>query len=1540
MATLPDGWESDYDGTRWLYRYKPTGTIQYRFPQPGDEFAEFLLDAGTGPLQLSDEEKLAIEQAKQKDSSGRDGNTESGMKASGSRMENQETGPIGKGDGMSSAGYFDPSNYMYFSGACDDGDDDSGAVELPEAGPQIWSPVGYVAELATQETVKCAEELAPVELDATPSILAPNHTNASQQPAELLPLRHPGEKTANPMHTHPAMQPVDSYPVTFASFAYPPLKADSQVLNRVSASSVSEVERPSSFQENPAYPERNKYQPWRPTEGMDEQQPKAHNQAHGAVPRNSILRNQDTELGDLGQKGFIKNAENVPSTLAQPSDPRKSSPLGFSTAVNLESSPDPASQQQTHQPSTGSAFQVINQQSIPGTRARHESITVAAVGLSLSHAPSVLKPGSRQPNGNLKEKQRNSESGSSHLSNMDPRGSASPHHDYKDEIQVFPQHDSRSGITRVNTLPHNPTSMKPSPPRTNGSPGFLLFHEIPSAKISLESDSNLINQHTGSITNELTAMVAPLRVGKQIQSKSPEMPSINHETQGYPSPNGHISVPLDETYSTVSIVGKTMSSSAKLPVYADLIDSNGQGFVSNGEEMVGRVDSNNSKRPQQINGDSSSIMSIQHFDMVHEVNSFKPASIIATPATPSNAITSLDNVALTIMHSMPYTQPSSQQPSPSVQGSVMQVESHITASPPQNGYPIKVSMSPVQSKPSTNTSPLPSPQVSMTPPISHTQQVGTQSKPSHIVHNIAQQKQGHKSNLSASSGNVSGRIPGPPPAPNSLHQPQAQNNASSQPTLWSPIAAQSQTATQRPNIQQPENRPPLTYQGHAPAETQQLPYQQSSPIVAQTVSPLQSQVSSPSPSISSLHVSQSSTPLNTFSSTYVPAGFNMGPHINTNQVHMAPARPSSVPAQSAIQSNSSPPVSTHAVMSSPAGMVQAPPSSTANLPVKPYPMLPGQVTPLPSQIGSTPVPVLVQQSAHNNTKLTVTAQQAGAGKPSAQPSLGSITEYHASTGQKNSIPRPPQAVVSHGSSQAQIRPPQPQTSSLPQGLTHIGGNQHGVHHSQQQMVTPQQPMGHGQPQNSHQAPPFPPATGNVPVTLQYMFPPPPTGQVLQPAQTFSNSQAAAALAEAGKGMKKWAKKMLKNPAVKQTTAAFGGAVMAETVGISPVAGAQIANNIYGNSNRPPLMHAQTAPVQGLSQYYPLQPGQQNQFGKLQSINPLPNYQPGQPQPARPQPVLGQPGQTLPIQDQSTYPQPGPGRPQPTQNQPLRPPAGPQIVGRPPIAQNPAPPGGMAANFNSQVQTQNGFNQRQQYPMRPSMMGNQPPPGTMRPGAPGLQAQAQANADTSTAALVSSAIGAVFHQQQAQGSAQEHAQPEHTAHAESNGAENHEYASENREETNEQGYDSYVPPPLPPPPVTYADSGNYTAAETPLTYSDNDNYMATDTAATLLYSENSNYTTSDTTYIDNTNSSTNINTEIITNNVYIDNSSSSNIVDNTMYADTTTYSNAEYEYVDSTSYETTTTNFYSDANAVTYESTSDFAVGSVDYSGDAWGNGEF
>lgn len=111
---LPIGWESDYDASRWLYRYAPTGHVQFSFPKPGDEFPHFD-PTGAGPITFTPEERSAYEQQLQ---SRREGMSMHG----GIKIEKWKAGTKDHNFSISStSGYFDPSGFMYFT----DGEDDN-----------------------------------------------------------------------------------------------------------------------------------------------------------------------------------------------------------------------------------------------------------------------------------------------------------------------------------------------------------------------------------------------------------------------------------------------------------------------------------------------------------------------------------------------------------------------------------------------------------------------------------------------------------------------------------------------------------------------------------------------------------------------------------------------------------------------------------------------------------------------------------------------------------------------------------------------------------------------------------------------------------------------------------------------------------------------------------------------------------------------------------------------------------------------------------------------------------------------------------------------------------------------------------------------------------------------------------------------------------------------------------------------------------------------------------------------------------------------
>ncbi|KAL5606585.1 uncharacterized protein BROUX77_003778 [Berkeleyomyces rouxiae] len=104
---LPEGWESDYDGKRWLYRYKATGAVQYRWPQPGDEYPDFV-DSGIDAMEPED--RLATQQQ----SRSRKANVNETRKPHDSRMS-ATAGPVSfyNNEEFGNIEFFQPDALMY-----------------------------------------------------------------------------------------------------------------------------------------------------------------------------------------------------------------------------------------------------------------------------------------------------------------------------------------------------------------------------------------------------------------------------------------------------------------------------------------------------------------------------------------------------------------------------------------------------------------------------------------------------------------------------------------------------------------------------------------------------------------------------------------------------------------------------------------------------------------------------------------------------------------------------------------------------------------------------------------------------------------------------------------------------------------------------------------------------------------------------------------------------------------------------------------------------------------------------------------------------------------------------------------------------------------------------------------------------------------------------------------------------------------------------------------------------------------------------------
>ncbi|OHW89762.1 hypothetical protein CSPAE12_11621 [Colletotrichum incanum] len=116
MSGLPPGWEWDYDGARWFYRYKPNGHVQFHFPKEGDEFPDFI-DNFAPVLELAPEEKLESQQQLKRRTT-LDTDPQSKMRATGGPLTDFGMNRSGFGGPLSNDDdedgfFFQPENFMY-----------------------------------------------------------------------------------------------------------------------------------------------------------------------------------------------------------------------------------------------------------------------------------------------------------------------------------------------------------------------------------------------------------------------------------------------------------------------------------------------------------------------------------------------------------------------------------------------------------------------------------------------------------------------------------------------------------------------------------------------------------------------------------------------------------------------------------------------------------------------------------------------------------------------------------------------------------------------------------------------------------------------------------------------------------------------------------------------------------------------------------------------------------------------------------------------------------------------------------------------------------------------------------------------------------------------------------------------------------------------------------------------------------------------------------------------------------------------------------
>ncbi|KAI1370853.1 hypothetical protein F4677DRAFT_464868 [Hypoxylon crocopeplum] len=1096
---LPEGWESDYDGTRWFYRYKITGLTQYHFPRPGDEFPE-LVGLGFGALDLAPSHRAPGEHlvAQQSTPNGINNDTNATKLGVDGR---KKTTTIDEKDGMGATGYFDPDNFMYFglNDVSPVGDENNAVKVTPGPTPQpalaelheesIWSPVGLVAELATSDTIKCAEELAPIELDATQIVLAPLQTNLQQNgPAELPTHRSPVEQKQSDQHpVQVSMQPVEEYPLVSASFAYPPLRTATEpgdkVVGETGSPSLPEQKVLASQRPTEVQADQNKYETWKPgTQGIPNGEPRNSNRKSVALSSISVLQSQNSELGLTEHKrhslsGPVESSgvtPNHPEVLRPPSGPRI--PAAVSTpSPQVEPSPVPAVLQPATAPSRVQSPQDGSQQKpaqsvippLPGSGARHESISFntrpPASDSGSPHVPSVLVPAHGQQSPQASGAQR-------------------PIHPHVDNV--------RPSAHRVNTLPTQLSSQETAPPKISG-PGIYVFQEIPSTieqahnkpqnSSAVQPDSNSlgalsqeiqqVTEQLHSIMGESLPVIAPLSLSRPQKPGSPDKPTAN---VGPPEASKPLSSQTSPTLSTPDSAHPPNTNRPPAQPSPQNSVSQPQGHHGRPASTASSIQQANIHQPSYVSRPASfqaptpSSSTLQHKVLrkpvlpqrPEKVNPASEIHVAYPPGTPSSIGSAGSNFGFqapphSIAPQATFGTSSGHQRPPSISGS----SQHSTTNRP----PI-----------ATNSPVLP-------------------QRPEHRLNMINQMSTGAN------------------PAPNT-YQPTATQAAIS-----------NQQNTQRPQVAAHING-----------------------ITAGQIKPHPSQVSSPAPSVASLHRPPSSAS----SHTYATAQGNSPNH------------------------------------ESPQVIQPSPPGAGIS---KPFPMLPGQVKPLPSQLGSPPIP-MTAQSAHTAPAQTQSLpNQTGPITQAAvnRPPQHYVQGHHTPPG--SSMPGQPTSGTLH---QGQPRPPLHMASAQQHTPTHspnVPSPSPYLHQSMGQSI--QSPSGQSpasltqgimaQSQVSQMAQ-YTNAANQSASGAQQFVSNQPMGQGQQPFQTsgfqsslsqtfgqgkpFNSTQAAAALTDAGKKMKKWAKKTWQNPAIKQTTAAIYNTSQGK-----PQA---------GQPQRPPgLQHAQTAPPQ-------------------------------------------------------------------------------------------------------------------------------------------------------------------------------------------------------------------------------------------------------------------------------------------------------------------------------------------------------------------------
>ncbi|KAI1860249.1 uncharacterized protein JN550_011627 [Neoarthrinium moseri] len=403
-------------------------------------------------------------------------------------------------------------------------------AELPDrsavfTGQGTWIPIGSMAELPTSDTLKCADELAPIEMDASssgPSVVRPSMS--SDTPIELpteptsIDMKKPPRPPQPPQPTSAHMTSMVDYPLVSASFSYPAPRG-------VGSAPAQFIITSTSAKPVVAKPQPDNYQSWNSAANRPGGEVVTSKRSSLALAGVSILQPQNSELmADRHSRHSISGPpqsagaiQRHPTVLTPPSGPKIS--MGQGHGPSVEEPPHsqvPTALRPAQGLQNGSVSLDYRPQhghpSIPGSNARHDSISSGSIlhspgdpgaGTTLSHVPTVLKPAHYRHNFTATSQQDNYGRQSLQTHQYGRVGSQVPMQSYR--AQSIPMHHRyyTGDLPPTHPQPHGdlPLKLLPSAPNqlpgNTNSPNHPISHRVNTMPNQLPSQTNHLPPRNG-----------------------------------------------------------------------------------------------------------------------------------------------------------------------------------------------------------------------------------------------------------------------------------------------------------------------------------------------------------------------------------------------------------------------------------------------------------------------------------------------------------------------------------------------------------------------------------------------------------------------------------------------------------------------------------------------------------------------------------------------------------------------------------------------------------------------------------------------------------------------------------------------------------------------------------------------------------------------------------------------------------------------------------------------------------------------------------